>query len=101
MLCVPAVYISEWCECFVYMVNGMSVMCSWWMVWLLCVHGEWYECYVYMLCTWWMVWMLCVHGEWYESYVFMVCTLGNDVNVMCTWWIVWMLCVPAVYIREW
>jgi len=45
--------------------------------------------------------MLCVHGEWYECYVFMACTLGNDVNVICTWWVVWMLCVPVVYIREW
>ena len=28
-----------------------------------------------------IVCMLCVHGEWFESYVYMV----NGMHVMCTW----------------
>jgi hypothetical protein len=74
-------------ECYVFLlctlVNDVNVMCTWWTVWMLCVHGEWYECYVFMVNGMNVMCTCCVHGEWYECYVFMV----NGMNVMCSWYV--------------
>jgi hypothetical protein len=50
---------------------------------MLCVHGEWYECYVFMVNSMHVMCTCRVHGEWYECYVFMV----NGMNLMCSWYV--------------